>query len=145
MPRFEEAVDTPEEIHEHGLIPILVPGGSYFRDFFDKSPIPLYQEIGKDAIQAKDWTDWCNLVKELVLKRNTHVVVSSDLACGFLYADFIASRIDAIPPWYVWIINKKWQLKEELAKHIMKFQQVLGRRDIFTDISHPFKKGDIFK
>ena len=107
------------------MIPILVPGGSYFRDFFDKSPIPLYQEIGKDAIQAKDWADWCDLVNELVLKRNTHVLVSSDLYCEVIYDEFVASRIDAIPPCFVWIINKKWQLKDQLTKHILKFQQVL--------------------
>ena len=126
MPQFEEAVDTPEEIHEHGLIPILVPGGTYFREFFDGSPVPLYREIGKDAIMAKNWSDWVYLVKELVLKRNTHVVVSSDLCCGLIYNDFVTNRIDALSPWFVWIINKKWQLKEQLAKHIMKFQQVFG-------------------
>ena len=138
MPRFEEAVDTPEEIHEHGLSPILLPFTEYHREFFDGSPIPLYKEIGKDAIQSKNWTDWVNLVKELVLKRNTHVVVSSDLCCGLNYDDFVSNRIDAISPWFVWIINKKWQLKEELAKHIMKFQQVLGRRDAFTDLLSSF-------
>ena len=126
MPQYEEAVDTPEEIHERGLIPILLPFSTYQRDFFDKSPIPMYREIGKNAIMAKNWTDWVNLIKELILKRNTHVVVSSDLCCGLMYDDFVSHRIDAIPPWGVWIINKKWELKEQLSKHIMKFQQVFG-------------------
>ena len=124
MPRFEEALGTPEEIHEAGLIPILLPGGGYHREFFDGSPVPMFREIGKDAIQAKDWDDWVNLVKELVVAKNTHVVVSSDLCCGLIYGDFVTNRIHALPPWFVWIINKKWQLKEQLTKHIMKFQQV---------------------
>ena len=124
MPRFEEAIDTPEEIHEAGLIPILLPSGTYFREFFDGSPIPMYREIGKDAIMAKDWADWVNLVKELVVEKNTHVVVSSDLCCGLRYDDFVNNPIDAIPPWFVWIINKKWKLKEHLTKHIIQFQQV---------------------
>ena len=46
-------IDTVEKINEHSLIPILVPSGTYYKDFLDGSPISLYREIGKRVIIAE--------------------------------------------------------------------------------------------
>ena len=125
MVHKDEAIDSPEKIKEHGLTPILVPGGTYYKEFLDGSPIDLYREIGKRAVMAKDWDDWVDLIRRKILGENTHVLISSDLCCGLPYNAFTPFPVEGLQPWYVWIINKKWALKEELTKHILLFQQVI--------------------
>ena len=117
-------IDTVEKINENSLIPILVPSGTYFKDFLDGSPISLYRDIGKRAIIAEDWTDFEGLIREGVLDLNTHVVLASNLCCGLAYADFTPFPLEGNPPWYIWIINRKWKLREQLTRHILIFQQV---------------------
>ena len=117
-------IDTVEKINEHSLIPILVPSGTYYKDFLDGSPIPLYREIGKRAIIAENWTDWTGRIREGVLDSNTHVVLASNLCCGLAYADFTPFPLEGHAPWYIWIINRKWKLREQLTRHILIFQQV---------------------
>ena len=120
----ENPIDTVEKINELGLIPILVPSGSYYKEFLDGSKIPVYQELGKRAVIPEDWDDCSDLIQRGIVDSHTHVLLASFLPCCFPYKDFDAFPLDGHPPWYVWIINRRWQQKEQLTMHIMIFQQV---------------------
>ena len=124
MMRKDDPTDTVEKISERGLIPILVPSGSYYKEFLDGSTISLYRELGKQAVMAEDWNDFERLIRSGVLDSNTHVVLSSNLCCGLPFKSFYAFPLDGHPPWYIWIINRRWPMREQLTKHILIFQQV---------------------
>ena len=124
MIRKDKPIDTIEKLNELELIPILVPSGIYFKEFLDGSTLPLYRELGKRAVMAEDWDDFRNLIQSGILDSNTHVGLASNLPCCFAYADFLNFPLEGHPPWYVWIINRKWQMREDLTKHILIHQQV---------------------
>ena len=124
IPSYTDKINTIEKINEKGLIPILVPGGITYQKHLDESPSPLYREFGKRAVLSNNWTTFGNLIQEGVLEANTHVLVSSDLPCCFNYTDFWGFVMDSVDPWYVWIINKKWDMKEQLTRLILLLQQV---------------------
>jgi hypothetical protein len=61
-----------------------------------------------------------------ILEDNSHALVSQYLTGEMSYWDYHKSEesLEGYTPWFVWLINKKWPLKEQLAKHLLRVQQV---------------------
>ena len=127
LPAMSKPLDTAEELLDAGIIPIITPGGTFWQDLLDESPNPIYQQLGERAVMAKDWDELRLLAKEKIVGANTHAWITQDLVGGMDYKDFYPSKevLEGSTPWYLWIVNKKWPLKDQLAKHIHLFQQVL--------------------
>ena len=126
LPAMSKPFDTAEEILDNGMIPIILPGGTFWQDLLDNSPNPIYQKLGERSVMPKDWDELRLMAEEKIVGANTHAWITSDLIGGMYYKDYHPSKevVEGADPWYVWIVNKKWPLKDQLAKHILLFQQV---------------------
>ena len=126
-PVLEEPIDTAQSILERGLIPIVVDAGQYWIDILKQSPNPVYQQLAEITINPEDKEERLKLMEENILGAGTHVYLASGVADEEQeLGDFYSSKeaLEGNAPWTVWIVNKKWPLNDELAKHILMYQQV---------------------
>ena len=57
-PSYEEPVETAKDLIERNITPILWPGAQGWREWFSNSPDPIYQEISRRLVIAKDWDEY---------------------------------------------------------------------------------------
>ena len=121
-PVFEKPMDTAQDILEAGLSPILRHKGNLL-----SSPNPAFAELAKRALVTKD-TQPTQLIIEKVLNKRTHAwMVNFIPRVEYLHYDFFhmsKETIGFLNQWYVMLVNKKWNQKENFEKHILRFQQV---------------------
>ena len=143
---LDQPIDTAQQILDRGIKPILQD--SYWADWLMQSPDTVYQQLGERADVAAqsehDWQEWVwtsrldprtlnrmdyNFkIKNGVIAYGTHVMIGPFIkgsrlkAYGYYYMS--KEKIMGASPWNVWIVNKKWPLHDELAKHLLLYQQV---------------------
>ena len=78
-PLIEQHLDTAEEMNERGMIPILLTGGTYWKDILNESPSPAYQQLGERDVTAKNGDEIYPLVKNGIFDATTHVWVTLNL------------------------------------------------------------------
>ena len=126
-PMKDKPIDTAQDVLDKGMIPITPWAGEYYVDLLKNSPNPVYQQLAKRVVVPKDMEEMTSLVIEGVQGTNTHVFISQYLCCGMGEVGiYYGSKeiVSGSTPWYIWIVNKKWPLKDNLAHHILIYQQV---------------------
>ena len=77
---LDQPVDTSQQIIDRGLIPVVTDGANYIVDHLKQSPNPVYKQLAKIAIVPKDWDDKIKILKDDVLRANTHIYLVAALA-----------------------------------------------------------------
>ena len=129
LPIKEKPVDSIEDVVDRKLTPIIYPGATYITDMMDKYEDEEKWKMGKRTINPVDEAELRELIWDKVLYgEDKYVWITQYLIYGsdMMYRDFHVSKepVGGLQPWYIWFLNKKFVLKEELQKHIMLFQQV---------------------
>ena len=136
-PSFEEPLETSQDIYDAGLIPITRHSGT-----LKASSKPVERKLAKQALQTEQWQP-TDLIFEKVLLKRTHAWLINYIPyVEFLpYEAFHRSKASAgvENDWYVWLVNKKWNRKESLEKHILQFQQVRFQQNY--NVLIPFNLG----
>ena len=127
-PVYEDPVDTAEDIIARGLIPVIPPGGWAIPNMFALSDNQLYRDLAKKMIVAVDLKQLFTLLEYQVQGNATHVYLGNHIygnmkELGLWH--FSQEVIEEFNPYLVWITNKMFYLGEDLAKHILIYQQVL--------------------
>ena len=124
-PSYEEPVETAADLIKRDIIPFLDPGADIYVQFFAASSDPVYQEISRRFVIAKDYDEY----DDMVLK-----VTSTGMFADFgtqpdpwavpekEYKDWYRSseKIAGFNPYIGHLANKKWPLKKVLLSSIKK-------------------------
>ena len=98
------------------ITPILWPVAEIYIQLFAASPDPIYQEISRRFVIAKDWNEYDDMVSKVIstgMYADMGTVPDADEED---YEDWYRST-EAIPgdyPYSVHLSNKKWPLKKVL-------------------------------
>ena len=65
-PSFEEPVETAADLLKRDITPFYAPGGEMFKQIFASSPDPVYRELSKKLVIAKDWGDYYDMVDKVI-------------------------------------------------------------------------------
>jgi hypothetical protein len=122
-PVFEVPVDTAQDVLDRGLIPVTHEYGQFWIDHLAHSDNPVYKQLAKITVVPKNWNELKRILKHDVQGAGTHVYISN-WPDGEGYQHVSKEIIEGSNPYGGWIVNKKWHLNEELAKHILLYQQV---------------------
>ena len=126
-PVMEKPIETAKELRENGIIPVIVPKGDIYKEALELSPDPLYQELGERAIVSWNQDLLIQMIERGVKEFYTHVFITQfpfGKKSTFEGYHVLKEPFKGITPWYIWYVNKKWLLKEKLANHILRCQQV---------------------
>ena len=135
---YEEPVDTVQDVTDRGLIPIVKPGARFYVDLLTRSEDRLYRDLAKITVVAENYSQLYSILEHNVQGAATHVFLNSGLR-DFAWCDedrcypnmedlgkyhLSQDVLSGHNPYVGYIVNKYFHLKEELAKHILIFQQV---------------------
>ena len=119
MNKLHPTTHTPHIIHDLDtmvITPILWPVAEIYIQLFAASPDPIYQEISRRFVIAKDWNEYDDMVSKVIstgMYADMGTVPDADEED---YEDWYRST-EAIPgdyPYSVHLSNKKWPLKKVL-------------------------------
>ena len=116
-PSYEEYVETTEDLIKRNITPFMPPGREIYKQFFAASPSPIYQEISRRLIIAKDWDEFEDLVHKVIstglfADTGSEPVCFND--CTEEFKDWYKSS-ETVPgdyPFSVHLSIKKWPLKK---------------------------------
>ena len=124
---FEDPVDTAQDIYDRGLIPLVFPDGQHWVETFAQSNNDVYKKLAKTMVVPTDWDELYYYLTYHVQGNGTHVLLGNhvwDKMREFGLYHFSQEIIEGSSPYGVWIISKLFPLSNELAKHILIYQQV---------------------
>ena len=70
---FEDPVDTPQEVKDRGLIPVVPWGAGFIVDLLARSDDKVYQYLASISVIPKDLDEWLELIQFGVQGNETHV------------------------------------------------------------------------
>ena len=116
-PSYEEPVETAADLINRGLTPIMWPTAQIYRQFFAASSDPIYQEISRRLVIAKDWDEYDELSKKVISTGLYAEIKYLPYAYPEEYKDWYRSSkpISGDNPYVVHLTNKKWPLKKVLS------------------------------
>ena len=125
-PVLETPVETAQDILYRGMIPFVNPRAEVLVSILKESPNPVYQKLAEMCILPKNEEEFMKIFEEDVHGAGTHVFLSNTLYPEWEeLGDYHYSKeVLPILPYASWFVNKRWQLIDELAVHILRFQQV---------------------
>ena len=114
-PSYEKPVETAADLIERDIIPFYDPGGDLLKQFFETSTDPIYQEISRRLVLAKDWDDFDDM--------NLKVIPTGKFAAIGNYPRYIPEKeyknwyrssetLKGDSPFSGHLENKKWPLKK---------------------------------
>jgi len=111
-----------------------VDTAGFWVETLKNSPNPVYQQLANTTIVPHTYEEMMTIHDYHILGNGTHVFMDIKFDWRLDYkidGEYVMARyywskevIGAGAPWPVWIVNKKWPLHDELAKHILLYQQV---------------------
>ena len=120
-PSYEEPVNTPKDLIDRDITPYMGPKREIYRQFFANSPDPDLQEISRKLYISKDWEDYDQKVKDVILTGKyaeiggvpgrpfrEWLVPEKDLKDWYRSSE----RVGGVIPFAAHLTNKKWPLKE---------------------------------
>ena len=120
-PSYEEPVETAEDLISRNITPFLWPGAEIWRQFFAASPDPIYQEISRRFVIAKDWDEYQDMVRKVTstgmfARMGTLPYIFNWDNPEKEFKDWYRSTetIGGTNPYQVQLSNKKWPLKKVL-------------------------------
>ena len=114
---YEEPVETAADLIKRDISPFYGPGGEIFRQVLAASSDPVYQEISRRLVIAKDWDEYDDMVLKVTstgLFADIGKVpwVDSDEEWKHWYRS--SETIGGDYPYVGHLANKKWPLKKVL-------------------------------
>ena len=111
-PSYEEPVETAADLINRDITPFVWPGADIFRQVFAASPDPVYQEISRRLVIAKDWDDYEDMVSKVISTGMYAEIGTLPWAYEEDYDEWYRSTetIKGIDPYAVHLSNKKWPL-----------------------------------
>ena len=131
-PVMEKPVDTAQDILDRGMIPVVDKKGYYYVDHLKQSSNPVYQHLADIAVIPNDYAEVLSILEKYLQGANTHVYLCAGINYDMMkLGSYYYSKevLEGSAPWIVWIVNKKWPLKDALAKHLLRYQQVCKTRN----------------
>ena len=119
-PSYEVPVETAADLIERDITPFLPPGAEIYIQFFAASTDPVYQEISKRFVIAKDWNEYVDMVRKVTStgKFAEMGTIPSSWVPGVVeeYKNWYRSlqTIRGFNPYGGHFLNKKWPLKKVL-------------------------------
>ena len=101
---------------EREIIPFYIPGGDFWKKFFEDSPVSNYQEISKRLVIAEDWDQFDDMMSK-VISTGMFAEIGALPTCStdeFKYWYKSSEIIDGVYQFTVHLTNKKWPLKKVL-------------------------------
>ena len=124
---FEDPVDTAQDIDDRGLIPFVYPGQQFYVDFLASSDNPLYTKLANITVIPKTWEAFWILIQHGVQGNATHVFLGNTI-WGYMRRfgryHYSQELLEGAFGYGGFIVNKHYYLRNDLAKHILIFQQV---------------------
>ena len=118
-PSYEEPVETAADLIKRDITPFLFPGTEIYKEFFAASSDPVFQEISRRLVIAKDWDEYEDMVSKV-----TSTGLFADIGpypdlWYVLEEDFkdwyrSSEAIGGLSPYQLHLSNKKWPLKKVL-------------------------------
>ena len=109
-------METAEELINRDITPFMSPGSEIYVQLFAASSDPIYQEIARRLVIAKDWDEYEDMVRK---------VISTGLFADIRTVPWYLNSIEELNYWYrssetiagdnpyqVHLTNKKWPLKK---------------------------------
>ena len=126
-PNFEEPLDTAKQMVEKNITLYFIKFAQIQKQFLLLSSIPEYNILGDNVIFAENWEHYYNITRDGVIGAGTHAQMTSAispplLALGKWHRS--KERVSGNNPYTGFLTKKKWHLNEEMAKHLLHFQQV---------------------
>ena len=113
-PRYEEPVETTQDVIKRNITPFYTPDGAMFRQFFAASNDTNYQEISRRLIIPKDWDEFFGMMSKVTstgMYALPHTipwrVPEEEFKDWYMSTETIA-----INPYVGHLSNKKWPLKK---------------------------------
>ena len=119
-PSYEEPVETAADLIKRDITPFIMPGGEMYKQFFAASPDPIYQEISRRLVIAKDYDEYEEMVR-LALSTGLFADITTEPwcfnDCTEEFKDWYRSSetIAGDYPYQIHLTNKKWPLKKVLS------------------------------
>ena len=120
-PSYEEPVETTKDLVKRDITPFIWPAGEIYKQLFAASPVPIYQEISRRLVIAKDWDEYYDIVGKVLSTGmyadiGTHPHINNWNKPEKELKDWYRSTetISGTVPFSVHISNKKWPLKKVL-------------------------------
>ena len=118
-PSYEEPVETAADLIKRDITPFIWPGSEMYKQLFAASPDPIYQEISRRLIIAKDYDEYEDMVRQ-VISTGLFAEIGSEPWCFNStdeYKDWYRSSetIAGDYPYQIHLTNKKWPLKKVLC------------------------------
>ena len=115
-PSYEEPVETAADLIKRDITPFYQPGGEIHRQFFAASSDPIYQEISRRLVIAKDWDEYDDMVSKVT---SSGLFAQIGTEPGWptpeeKFKDWYRSSetIAGDNPYAGHLANKKWPLKK---------------------------------
>ena len=117
-PSYEEPVETAADLINRDITPFYAPGSEILRQVFAASSVPVYQELSRRLVIAKDWDEYEDMVRKV---NSTGMYTEMATKPWWFnsseeYKDWYRSTeiISGTFPYSVHLSNKKWPLKKVL-------------------------------
>jgi len=135
-PNFEEPLDTAKQLVEKNITLYDIPGTEIWKQFLLESSITEYNILGENlTIIADDWDHFNYMSEHDAIGAGTHAYMAASISPRDLsYGE--NKEINSGRGWYRskeevagkypyggYLTNKKWHLNEEMARHLLYFQQ----------------------
>ena len=124
---YEDPVETAQDVVDRKLIPIV--DSQYYNEYLAHSHNTLYQQLSNITVNRpyNSYDAHLHLLKIGVQENNTHVYLTSNLwpeerDLGRYH--YSQEKLEGELPYGHWLINKKYHLSNELAKHMLIYAQV---------------------
>ena len=115
-PRYEEPVETAKDLIKRDITPFHQPGGEIYIQFFAALQDPIYQEISRRLVIAKDWEEYDDMASKVISTGMYAQIGTEPYAWPEDYKYWYRSTetIAGDYPYEIHLTNKKWPLKKVL-------------------------------
>ena len=119
---LEAPVDTGQDILDRGMTPFVFQS-SFLLKVLKQSSNPAHRQLYEMCDDPKNHDERMKMLEDDVQGAGTHVFISDVLQWDGDY-HFSNEVLQGITPYQTWIVNKMWSLNEDLAVHLLRYQQV---------------------
>ena len=132
MSVYEKPVDTAQDVLDRGMIPFTRHTGEIYIEILEQSLNPAHQQLAEIFYLPKSNAEFYKTMEALVFDDAGSKVYLIPRTHAFIGAyqpkdlDRYRSKevLQCMAPWQGWVVNKIFPLKEDLAAHLLRFQQV---------------------